>query len=78
MNHYMTLNVFVPQEALEAYQSAESWKDFWNLKGFDATGLESVKAANGDANTYYDLQGNRHHAPKRGLNIINGKKVMVK
>lgn len=76
-NQYMTLNVFVPQEALEAYQSADSWKDFWNLQGFDATGLENVKAESGNA-VYYDLRGNRHNAPKRGLNVINGKKVIIK
>lgn len=36
-NQYMTLNVYVPNEALEAYQSAEEWKDFWNLQGSDFT-----------------------------------------
>ena len=77
-NQYMTLNVFVPQEALEAYQNAEPWNNFWNLQGFDATGVENVKAEGGNANTYYDLRGNRLDAPKRGLNIINGKKVMMK
>ena len=74
----MTLNVFVPQEALTAYQNAAKWKDFWILQGFDATGIENVKAEGGNANIYYDLRGNRLDAPKRGLNIINGKKVMVK
>ena len=32
-NHYMTLNVFVPKEALAAYQNADGWKDFWHLQG---------------------------------------------
>ena len=75
----MTLNVYVPEEALEAYQSTEPWKNFWNLQGFDPTGIESVKRdwTNGN-NVYYDLKGNRLDAPKKGLNIINGKKVIVK
>lgn len=77
-NQYMTLNVFVPQEALKSYQNAETWKNFQNLQGFDATGIEHVKAGSGNANTYYDLRGNRLDTPKRGLNIINGKKVMMK
>lgn len=33
-NHYMTLNVFVPKEALAAYQNADGWKNFWHLQGF--------------------------------------------
>ena len=78
-NQYMTLNVFVPQLSLEDYKSANVWKEFLNLKGFDPTGVESVKgdAINGN-NIYYDLRGNRLDAPKKGLNIINGKKVIVK
>ena len=78
-NHYMTLNILVPQESLTTYQNAEVWKDFWNLQGFNATGIENVKVESGkDNEVYYDLRGNRLNAPKRGLNIINGKKVIVK
>ena len=77
-NHYMTLNVYVPQEALTAYQNAEIWKDLWNLQGFEYTGIEKVKANNQREDKYYDLRGNRLSAPKRGLNIINGKKVIMK
>ena len=32
-DQYMNLNVFGPKEALGAYQSADGWKNFWNLKG---------------------------------------------
>lgn len=78
-NQYLTTTVYVPEEALKAYQNAEGWKNFWNLQGFDATGIDGVKmdGVNGDSK-YYDLRGNRLDAPKRGINIINGKKVIVK
>lgn len=76
---YMTLNVFVPHEALSTYQGAVGWKNFWNLQGFAPTGIDNVKndILNGNSKCY-DLRGNRLSAPKRGLNIINGKKVIVK
>lgn len=77
-NQYMTSNVYVPQEALEAYQSADVWKDFWNLQGSDFTSIETVKANNKSTDRYYDIRGNRYDTPKHGLNIINGKKVIVK
>ena len=76
-DHYMNLNLYVPQEALEAYQNADGWKNFWHMQGFDAAGIENVKAK-GENAVYYDLRGNRLTAPKHGLNIMDGKKVMVK
>ena len=78
-NQYMTTNVYVPEEALEAYQNAERWKDFWNLQGFESTGMKDVEVNGVNRNgKYYDLRGNKLDAPKRGINIINGKKVVVK
>jgi len=76
---YMTLNIYVPQGSLSAYQNADVWKDFWNLQEGAPTGIENVKndIINGNAKCY-DIRGNRLTAPKRGLNIINGKKVIVK
>jgi len=78
-NQYMTLNVYVPQGSLEAYQNADVWKNFWNLQEGAPTGIDNVKNITPNVNNhYYDLRGNRLSAPKRGLNIINGKKVIVK
>lgn len=77
-NQYMTINVYVPHEALEAYQSADGWKNFWTVKGIAGTSIDNVDADTENSNVYYDLRGNRLNTPKRGINIINGKKVMVK
>ena len=76
-DQYTSLNVFVPQEALEAYQNAERWKDFKNLQGDPTLGVEKINTKSNAEAVYYDLRGNRLNAPKRGLNIINGKKVMM-
>ena len=76
---YMELNVYVPQGSLSAYQVADVWKDFWELQEFDPTGVETIKA-NGKKtkDTYHDIQGRKLNAPKNGLNIINGKKVLIR
>lgn len=75
----MELNVYVPQGSLSAYQVADVWKDFWGLQEFDPTGVETIKA-NGKKtkDTYHDIQGRKLDAPKNGLNIINGKKVLIR
>lgn len=43
--HYMNTNIYVPQEVLTAYQSAEPWKGFKNLQGIEVVENEPVKCA---------------------------------
>ena len=76
---YMDMNVYVPKGSLETYLQADVWKNFWGLQEKDLTGIETVVAddCNTD-NVIYDMQGRRLDAPKAGLNIINGKKVMIR
>lgn len=52
---------------------------FWNLQGFDTSGIEDVKVDDmTGSDRCYDLLGNRLSTPKRGINIMNNKKVIVK
>ncbi len=76
---YMNMNVYVPKGSLEAYQQADVWKNFWGLQEKNLTGIETVvtDGSNTD-NIIYDMQGRRLDVPKAGLNIINGKKVMIR
>ncbi len=76
---YRKVHVYVPQGSLSAYKSADTWKNFKNLQEFDPTGVETIKADMEKVDdTYYDIQGRKLNAPKNGLNIINGKKVLIR
>lgn len=76
---YQNATLYVPNEALNAYRNAEYWKYFQNIKGFAPTGIIGIEAdGNGRREVYYDLNGRRLNAPRKGLNIINGKKVIIK
>ena len=44
---------------------------------FIVVGINGVKADNPDA-TIYDLSGKRLKQPAKGINIIDGKKIVVK
>lgn len=44
--------------------------------GDGTTGISDI--CNGDADVIYNINGQRMTAPQKGLNIINGKKVIVK
>ena len=53
-SHYTNVDVFVPQEALAVYQSAEVWQEFKKLQGFEYSSVkgvdtkaEQIQSANG-------------------------------
>ena len=79
----MNLNkatLHVPKASLDGYKAATYWNAFGKivpLTDDDATPLNSI---DGDASTniYYDLNGRRVQQPCNGLNIINGRKVLMK
>ncbi len=75
---YVFTNVYVPEESLEKYRNAEIWENFWNMQGFNVTGIEKVTVDKGKKGECYNLQGIKNSSPVRGLNIIDGKKVVVK
>lgn len=78
-NIYSAASLYVPTGSLATYLSADVWKEFLNTKEFDPAGINNVTIdeENGEK-VIYDLNGRKLNAPQKGINIINGKKVMVK
>lgn len=73
---YVTLHV--PTESLEAYKTAVMWKEFGTIVALtEADGIESVNTTK-QKDLIYDLSGRRLAEPKSGVNIINGKKILIK
>lgn len=68
----------VPYGTIENYKAADYWKRFANIVEFDPTDVEAVSAdKKADAERkIYTLGGVWIAAPQKGLNIINGKKVV--
>lgn len=78
-SQYFNIVVYVPQKSLSAYQTADNWKDFWDIRAVETDGIESVETISENKPTViYDLQGHKLGEPQRGINIINGKKLLVK
>lgn len=70
--------LYVPYGSKEAYQNAEGWKNFSNIVELDQTSIQNI-TLNKDANmSVYDLNGKRLEEPNKGINIIGGKKVVLK
>ena len=86
-SQYVNNTVYVPKESLEAYQQAEGWMNFWDLRAYDPdSGIEDMKAPGYQGYVVYDLQGNMVLRTEnkaelstlaRGIYIVNGKKVLL-
>ena len=82
---YLNLKVYVPKGSLAAYQSADVWKNFWNLQEVETTGIEHTisKGTTAKELRRYDAAGRKINSLQKGLNIIKmsdgtTKKVIVK
>ena len=68
------------------FPTAEGWKYLFIAKGDNdskllgqqTTGIGNIAAVDEDSKTVFSFAGERLSAPVKGLNIIDGKKVMVK
>ncbi len=79
---YSTLEVMVPDEALEIYQSDPVWGNFWNMKVL--SGLQTISATPvREVIGYYDLSGRKVDETFSGMVIVrfsdgSTKKMMRK
>ena len=76
--NYIDVVLYVPTGCLEAYQNADVWKEFWEIKEFDTTGISDVKTENKKETTIYDINGRVVENPANGIYIVDGKKVLLR
>lgn len=71
-----TCKLYVPAEAIDAYKTADVWKDFFSI---EATSVNSISRAF-QQGQIYDLQGRRLNGQptRKGLYIVDGKKKIVR
>jgi len=74
--NYATL--YVPNGTIDKYKATEGWRDFKNIVEGVPSGIKGVHLDSDKDYPVYDINGRRLEAPQRGINIINGKKVVVK
>jgi hypothetical protein len=71
--------LYVPKGSREKYLAAEGWNKFGQIIEMDTDSINSVH--NEDVNYregIYSISGQRLNNPTRGLNVIGGRKVLVK
>ena len=77
-NTFYNATLYVPVGTKEKYQATDGWKDFAYIVEGTPTGIKVIENTQNKNTTVYDLNGVRLSEPKKGINIINGQKVIVK
>jgi hypothetical protein len=77
-NTFNNATLYVPKGTIDKYKSTNGWMDFANIKEGNPTAINVVENAKDCKAVIYDLNGVRQSEPKKGINIINGKKYVVK
>lgn len=69
--------LYVPIGKKTKYQQTAGWKNFKNIVEFDPTGINNIRV-DSEKDPIFSLSGQRLATPKKGINIIGKKKVVVK
>ena len=78
VNTFNYATLYVPVGTIDKYKARNGWKDFAYIVEGTPTGIKVIENTQNNNTTIYDLNGVRLSEPKKGINILNGKKVIVK
>ena len=77
VNTFNNATLYVPVGTIDKYKATYGWKDFAHIAEGTPTGIKVIENTQ-KKNAVYDLNGVRLSEPKKGINIINGQKVVMK
>ena len=78
VNTFNNATLYVPVGTIDKYKATNGWKDFAYIVEGTPTGIKVIENTQKKNATVYDLNGVRLSEPKKGINIINGQKVVIK
>lgn len=76
---FYNTTLYVPKGCKSKYSSAKGWEKFKTIKEIgEESAVDDVVISNVSTQGIYSLSGQRLDAPRKGINIIGGRKVIVK
>lgn len=70
--------LYVPQASMEKYKESEYWSQFKEIRSIETAGIADVETDRKNPDVIHDLQGRRLKHTVPGINIVNGKKILVR
>lgn len=70
--------LYVPEGTFNKYKNTRGWEDFRNIVEGTPSGINIVSVNKKENDTIYDLNGRLLKHSRKGINIIGGKKFLVK
>lgn len=78
-SYISSATLHVPAASVEEYKATYPWENFGAIVPLtDADAIEDVKAKETPEHVCYDILGRRFTKPQKGLNTIDGRKVLIK
>ena len=78
VDRFATTTLYVPNGTKSLYKSTDGWKLFQNIVEFDSSNINNLRMDSNRDSSIYDLFGRKINKPRKGINIIGGKKVLIK
>ena len=78
LNTFNNSTLYVPVGTIDKYKATEGWQDFEHIVEGIPVGINVVENTKNNRTAIYDLNGVRQPNLKKGVNIINGKKAIVR
>ena len=75
---YSNATLYVPTGTIDVYKSTEGWNNFANIVDSNPSGIKNVPFNEKKESPAYNLSGRRLNQPQKGINIIDGKKIVIK
>lgn len=72
------IKLYVPQGTKAKYETTNGWEEFKNIIEMSGTAVNNIIADDVKTNYIYSISGKLLTTPEKGINIINGRKVIVK
>ncbi|MCQ2227433.1 MAG: leucine-rich repeat domain-containing protein [Bacteroidales bacterium] len=70
---------YIPKGTIEAYKGAWETVDYGKYNFVEMeTAIDNITIDNRNPEGIYDIMGQKLNAPQKGINIINGKKVLIR
>lgn len=76
-SQYDKVTLYVPKGTKALYKAAKYWQDFKKIIEYGGVGITGIAHDDKQTTSIFNLSGQRLTAPKKGVNIVNGRKVVV-